>query len=195
VYLTNRAAYLISLGMGSEWEGMGARAIAARWLKMSHHERLKAVERILQENRDLTLDEFQAAEDASAARQSGQAYLDDVAVAAAVDNLASPNDMADLLGRLYQGEILDKKWTAYCLDVLARQRFNTRIPRLLPAGTRVYHKTGTIVGVVNDAGIIRLGDGTGLVVVVFVRDVRQGSSDEAGTLIAKVARLAYDAYR
>ncbi|GMU53123.1 MAG: hypothetical protein AMXMBFR33_22690 [Candidatus Xenobia bacterium] len=191
VFMTNRAAYLIALGMGQEWRGMSGREIAARWRKLDHAQRLAAVGRILKENQGLTLSRFQAAENASAAQA---AYADDVAVATVVDNLASPDDLADLLGRLYKNELLDKRWTEYALGILAQCKYKTRIPRLLPRGTTVYHKTGTIAGVVNDAGIIRLEDGTGLVVVVLVKDVARGSSDRASTLIAQIAELAYNAY-
>lgn len=189
--MTNRAAYLISLGMGSEWRGLSGRQIAQRWKQLDRAQRQKAIDKILAENRGLTLSRFQAAEDASAAQG---AYADDVAVATTVDNLASPNDLAELCARLYRGELLDKRWTGYALGILAQCKYNNRLPRNLPEGTVVYHKTGTIAGVVNDAGIIRLEDGTGLVVVVLVRDVGRGSSDTASSLIAKIAALAYDAY-
>ena len=189
--MTNRAAYLLSLGMGSDWRGMSGRAIAARWKQLDKAQRQKAIDRILAENKGTTLRKMQATEDASAARG---AYADDVAVATTVDNLASPNDLAELCARLYRGELLDKRWTRYALDILAQCKYNNRIPRNLPEGVTVYHKTGTIAGVVNDAGIIELSDGSGLVVVVLCRDVAQGSTDSASALIGKIAALAYETY-
>ncbi|HXE72471.1 MAG TPA: serine hydrolase [Candidatus Nitrosotenuis sp.] len=195
IWLPNRPAYLISLGLGSQWKGLSARQIARKWKAMSRQEKARAVQQVLAENRDLSLADFQAAEDESAGRQTGQAYLADVELAAALDNTCSPADLASLLGRLYQGQLLDRKWTRYALGVLGRQKFNSRLPRHLPAGTRVYHKTGTITGVVNDAGVIELPGGRGLVVVVLVRDVQEGCSAEAGALIGRLARMAYDTYR
>lgn len=191
ISMTNRAAYLLSLGMGSDWRGMTGAQIAARWRKLDRVERKRAIEKILAENQNLTLRKFQAAEDASAARG---AHADDVAVATTVDNLASPDDLAELCARLYRGELLDAKWTKYSLGILAQCAYNNRIPRDLPEGVTVYHKTGTIAGVVNDAGIIRLPDGNGLVVVVLVRDVGRGRSEAASSLIAKISALAYEAY-
>lgn len=195
VWLTNRAAYLIALGMGSEWRGLKARAIARRWEQMSLAQQHGAVERILAENRGLTLAAFQRVEDASAAQQTGQAYLDDVYLAGSVDNVASPGDVADLLARLYQGKLLDARWTRYCLGVLARQKYNSRIPRDLPRGTRTWHKTGTIAGIHNDAGVVEVGPGNAFAVAVFIRDIREGCGGRADRLIGRIARAAYDAYR
>ncbi|MBM3461874.1 MAG: serine hydrolase [Armatimonadetes bacterium] len=194
ISLTNRAAYLISLGMGSDFRGLGARAIAKKWLGMSAAERQAAVSRILAENRGLTRAAFQQVENASAARQTGQAYTDDVFLAATVDNLASPNDIAGLLRALWQGEILDARWTGYCFDVLSRQQYNTRIPRMLPPAVRTYHKTGTIAGIVNDAGVIKISKDSAIALAVFVRDVQEGSRSTAETAIARMSRAAYDTY-
>jgi beta-lactamase class A len=177
--------------MGSDWRGMSGSEIAARWEALDKGQRQKAIEKVLKENQGLTLRKFQAAEDASAAQG---AYEDDVAVATTVDNLASPNDLAELCARLYKGELLDKRWTGYALGILAQCKYNNRIPRDLPDGVTVYHKTGTIAGVINDAGIIRMEDGSGLVVVVLCRDVRRGSTDQASSVIAKISALAYEAY-
>lgn len=191
IYLKNRPAWLVSLGLGSQFRGLGPREIAAAWLRLSPAQRHEAARKIEAENRDLSLARFQAAEDASAERQS---HAENVLVAAAVDNMGSPSDFAELLALLWRGRILDAKWTDYCLGVLARQKYNTRIPRNLPAGVPVYHKTGTIAGVVNDAGVVRVGGGA-LVVVVFVRDVQSGRQAAAEELIGRIARAAYDAYR
>jgi hypothetical protein len=40
------------------------------------------------------------------------------------------------------------------LDILKRQKYGDRIPQQLPEGTDVAHKTGSIRGVRNDAGIV-----------------------------------------
>lgn len=191
IYLKNRPAWLISLGMGAQFRGLGPRQIAAKWLAMSSAQRHEAARAVEAENRSLSLSRFQAAEDASAARQS---HAENVLVAAAVDNMGSPSDFADLLAKLWKGEVLDDRWTDYCLGVLARQKYNTRIPRNLPPGTVVYHKTGTIAGVVNDAGIMEVGDEP-VAIAVFVRDVQSGRQAAAEELIGRIARAAYDAYR
>ncbi len=191
IFLTNRQAWLISVGQSSTFKGLGPAGIASRWKAMNAEQRHAAALQAEQENLKLSLSRFQQLEDASAARNT---HAEDVLVAGTVDNLASPGDLADLLVKLEAGELLDPKWTRFCLGVLGRQKYNTRIPRDLPEGVRVYHKTGTIAGVVNDAGLIELGDGQFLAVVVLVRDVGEGRSSAADQLIGRVARAAYDHY-
>ena len=113
-------------------------------------------------------------------------------VATTVDNLRSSADLATVLSQLYQGKLLNKSLTRFCLGVLSRQQFNTRIPRHLPEGTLVYHKTGTIAGVVNDIGIIEVPDVGSVLVVALVNQVGQGEGAQADEFIAQVARAAYD---
>lgn len=191
IFLTNRAAWLISLAHGSEFRGMGPAQIVSRWAALTHAQKEDAARRILAENEGLTVPQFQAIEDASESRP----YAQDMLVAEATDNVAPPAELATLLVRFVKGELLDAHWTQYCLDVLSRQQFNSRIPRLLPAGTPVYHKTGTLEGIVNDAGVIEISNDNHVVVVVLCKRVARGASSEAGTAIAHIARAAYDAFR
>lgn len=188
IFLTNRAAWLISLGQSSDFRGLDPRGIAAKWKSMTRVQRRQAAERAEAENRGLTLRQFQAIEDRSAATNT---HAEDVLVATTVDNMSSPTDLGILLEKLIDGKILDERWTEYCLGVLSRQRFNTRIPRLLPNSVRVLHKTGTIAGVVNDAGILELPNGRTVVVVVLVSQVGSGQSSRAERVIADVALAAY----
>lgn len=191
IYLTNRAAWLVSLGMGRGLKGLSARAIANKWLGLSPAARRESAARVVAENRKTSLAAIQRAEDASLSRP----YADDVRLAEAVDNLAAPADIAALLARLQRGELLDGEWTRYCLGVLGRQKLNSRIPRYLPRGVAVFHKTGTITGVVNDAGIIEIGPRSHVVVVVFCRNVARGGDGAAEALIGRISRAAYDHFR
>jgi beta-lactamase class A len=192
IFLTNRSAWLISLGKSSDFRGLRPQQIADKWNRLDRPARLAAALRAEKENQDLSLSDFQAWEDRSARVQSPE---ENMVVATAVDNKLSSKDLALLLEKLYRGQLLDKKWTAYCLGVLGRQTFNTRLPRSLPREIKVYHKTGTIAGVVNDVGILELEPGHGLVVVVLVQQVEDGAEGVAERLIADVASLAYKAYR
>lgn len=188
IFLTNRAAWLISLARSSDFKGLSPQQIAARWSKFNLEQRRAAALRAESENQGLSLSEFQALEDRSSRTNTP---AENVLVATTVDNLCSAHDLAVLLEKLYRGQLLDKNWTRFCLGVLGRQSFNTRIPRALPAGTKVYHKTGTIAGVVNDIGIIELGPGEAIVVVVLVQQIEDGDEGRAEQLIGEIARAAY----
>jgi beta-lactamase class A len=108
-------------------------------------------------------------------------------------NGASPDAIAALLGRLFRGELLPGASTDRILDAMRRCRTGDRRLRAgLPEGTDVLDKTGTVASCSNDAGIVRLPDGTHLALAVFTRGGRDGAArDEA---IARVARAAWLAF-
>jgi beta-lactamase class A len=106
---------------------------------------------------------------------------------------ATPEGMGELLRRLWEGELLSDSSTALLLDIMTRSTTGTaRIKGLLPPGTEVAHKTGTIGGTTNDVGIVTLPEGAGHVVtVVFVKESERDVSDRERA-IAHIARAVYD---
>lgn len=191
IQLTNRAAWLLTLGQSSDVKGKSPSQIAAFWKKQSPSARLAAAHRVEKENERLTLSRFQALENAS----ESQSHEENVLLATTVENFSSSNDLALLLAKLYQKRLLSAKSTQYCLGVLARQKFNTRIPKYLPEGVTVYHKTGTLAGVVNDAGLIDLGDGRAVIVVALVNQIGPGESAAADDFIGTISARAYESFR
>jgi len=192
IYIANRPGYLISLALGKEFRGRTPLQIAAIWKKKNMDERRKSIRAVLEEYKGLTLNKFEAVENSSAAQQTGTSYTGDVVVAEALDNICSPCDMTELLTKLYRGELLSTSSTRHCLAVMGRTKYNSRIPRDLPSSVRVFHKTGTICGIVNDAGIVEISKGSHVAVSVFVRDIREGRVQKASQIIARLARTAYD---
>ena len=84
------------------------------------------------------------------------------------------------------------------LDILSWQKMKTRLPSLLPLGTKVAHKTGTGARGIMDAGII-FKDGRPLCVLTVFTDhvpaaLPDGTPGFAGAyqLIGRMARLCYD---
>lgn len=105
---------------------------------------------------------------------------------------ASPEAMGNLLAMLHRGDLLSPAATDTLLSVMSRAvTGRARIPAMLPPGTPVAHKTGTISSTANDAGIITLPEGKGhLVVVAFVKGSRAGVHARERA-IASAARLAF----
>ncbi|MDA3627017.1 class A beta-lactamase-related serine hydrolase [Saccharopolyspora sp. WRP15-2] len=107
-------------------------------------------------------------------------------------------DQARVLDRLASGEALPPELTEHALGVLAEQQVRDRLPALLPAGVSCWNKTGELLGLRHDVGLI----GTGrpqLVIAVLVdeltddrslNDYRGGPACDA---IAALGRSAYDA--
>lgn len=70
------------------------------------------------------------------------------------NDLTSPREMAQLCEYIEQGRGLSEASREGVVDTLRRQQLNSRIPAGLPHGTIVAHKTGSLAGVRNDAGIV-----------------------------------------
>lgn len=103
---------------------------------------------------------------------------------------STPLAMVNLLRRIDNGELLKSASRSYLLQLMSRcETGKNRIRALLPFGTKVEHKTGTLTGVTDDVGFITLPDGRRIAVAVFAR----GGSDRART-IAEAARAIYDGF-
>lgn len=125
-----------------------------------------------------------------------------------VVNTTTPADVGRLLDLLLQG-MEDSAAAAYlgstpelcrlAIDILSWQKFNDKLPFLLPEGTRVAHKTGTGARNHNDAGIIYHGDEPSFILTVYTEHVPVELADgtsgayAAKNLIARLCRTTYDA--
>ena len=101
--------------------------------------------------------------------------------------------MAALLQRIYRKDLLKPESAELLLDIMRRCRTGAaRMRGLLPEGTVVAHKTGTIGGTTNDVGIITLPDGAGHVAIaVFVKaSEKDVPARERG--IAEISRAVHD---
>lgn len=106
---------------------------------------------------------------------------------------ATPGAMSELLRKIWDGEVLNKKNTELLLDIMKRcETGENRIKGMLPPETVVYHKTGTIGGTTNDVGIIELpGDAGAMVAVLFVKEA-EVETEESAKAIAQISRSLYD---
>ncbi len=106
---------------------------------------------------------------------------------------ATPDDMTSLLVRLWKRDLLTPKSSAFLIEMLGRcETGKTRIRGMLPDGTVVAHKTGSLGGVVNDIGIITLpGDAGHLALSVFTKASNR-PEEVSEKAIAEVARTIYD---
>lgn len=116
---------------------------------------------------------------------SGRAYAD------SDNNVTTPREMVRLLEMLVIDGPLSPGVRAQALDVMRRQQIRDRLPFHLPQGTEMAHKTGSIAGVRNDAGILFVSRGP-IIVCAFTRDLQD---DLAGTsAIAEVGRMVHGAF-
>ena len=87
------------------------------------------------------------------------------------------------------------------LDILTWQKLKTRLPSLLPAGTKIAHKTGTGSRGYMDAGIIWKNDRPQCILTAYTDHVPAALPDgtpgfaAAAQLIGRMARLCHDEIR
>jgi beta-lactamase class A len=108
--------------------------------------------------------------------------------AAGRENVSTPRELGRLVEMLHAGELASAEGTAEMLEVMAIPKGGT-IPGGLPGGVRVAHKTGSLGGVIVDAGVVLL---EGRPYVVSVMATLLGNSREAGPTLSEVVGIIHD---
>lgn len=115
---------------------------------------------------------------------TGRAYAD------ADNDVTTPREMITLLEMLVTEGRLSPWVRERALSYLRKQQVRDRLPFHLPLTADVAHKTGSIAGVRNDAGIMFVERGP-VLVCALTRDL---ASDTEGTAaVAELGRLVYEA--
>jgi beta-lactamase class A len=118
---------------------------------------------------------------------------------AGLQNLATAADLARLLQALWADAAdsaadapgaLTQQSAQEVLDVLAAQQITDALPRRLPAGTRIAHKSGWVDGVDHDAGIVfHPGAGPYVFAMCTTSALPRAAAAE---VVATAARAAWD---
>jgi beta-lactamase class A len=104
---------------------------------------------------------------------------------------STPTAMVDLLRRIYRAELIKPASRNYLMDLMSQcATGKNRMKAMLPFGTPVEHKTGTLNGLTDDIGFITLPDGHRIAIAIFAR----GGSDRPRT-IAEATRAIYDGFK
>lgn len=115
---------------------------------------------------------------------------DSKAFEAGLNNTTNAYDLSIIFERLAKGTAVDKESSEAMLDILFHQHFSTKIAGKLPKDVRVANKTGSIVAVNHDSGIVFLPDGRKYIIVMLSRGIE---SEEISTaLMANVSRIVYE---
>ncbi|MDR7544579.1 MAG: serine hydrolase [Armatimonadota bacterium] len=107
------------------------------------------------------------------------------------NNVTTPREMIALLEMLVTEGRLPRSVREQALFYLRKQQVRDRLPLHLPPGTDIAHKTGSIAGVRNDAGVLFAPRGP-VLVCAFTRDLKVDL--DGAMAIAEVGRLVYEAF-
>jgi beta-lactamase class A len=106
------------------------------------------------------------------------------------NNTTTARDLGRVLAAIADGRAASGSSCRQMLGVLGRQRFNEGIPALLPPGTTVAHKTGSITALYHDAGIVTTPAGRRYVLVILTRGLEEEA--DAHRLVAELARIVHE---
>lgn len=105
-------------------------------------------------------------------------------------NRLTAEDLAVILEAIAKGQAVDAEASAEMLEILERQHYRNKIPKLLPPEVRTANKTGRIRKVEHDSGIVFLPDGRAYVLVILSKGIQ--SRRLALRTIQKISKTVYD---
>ena len=104
------------------------------------------------------------------------------------ENTSTPEEMARLLGAIYQGRILKKELNELFIKQLSTLK-ESYIPHDLPAGVQVANKPGNLQNVRTDSGIVFVKDRP------FAMSVMTSSARDERAAERAISEIALEAYR
>lgn len=97
-------------------------------------------------------------------------------------------DTALYFEQLYKGDLEDADITSKMIDLLKGQKLNGKLPKYLPKGTIIAHKTGELGLITHDAGIIYSPKGD-YIIVVLSETPRPADAEEK---IARISKSVFE---
>ena len=110
----------------------------------------------------------------------------------AEDNRTSPRDMAYCLDKIYHRQMVSPDASDQMLDILKHQKLRDRLPKFIPTGWEIAHKTGLLRRACHDVGIVFSPGGDYLICVLTSHD---GTYKNAKQFIASLGRISFDYYQ
>lgn len=100
-------------------------------------------------------------------------------------------DTALFLERLYRGDLASSQSNEDMLELLKGQQINRKLPKYLPQGTVIAHKTGELGLVSHDAGIVYSSKGD-YIIVILSESRRPKDAEET---ISQISKSVYDYFQ
>lgn len=101
---------------------------------------------------------------------------------------STADDITLFFEKLYRGQLANTQYTQEMLDLLKAQTLNDKLPKYLPKGTIVAHKTGEIDYLSHDAGIVYAPNGNYIITVLSESDYPPGAEER----IAQISRAVFN---
>ena len=126
---------------------------------------------------------------------------EDYLCTAAQNDSTSPENMEKVLRMVYDKALFSPWVSEQMVDIMKRCHTNSRIPKHLPRGIEVAHKTGTMDKVANDCGIVYTEKGDYILCLFYNGNVATAEEYDANvkgsfsdTLLAELSRDIFTEY-
>lgn len=133
----------------------------------------------------------------------GRCWLntEDYLCTAPLNDSTSPENMEKVLHMVYDNTLFSPWVSQQMVDIMKRCHTNSRIPKHLPRGVEVAHKTGTMDKVANDCGIVYTEKGDYILCLFYNGNVataeeydRNVKGSLSDSLLADISRDIYAEY-
>lgn len=104
-------------------------------------------------------------------------------------NVTSPKELASLMVRVSQGELVSMRSRDRMLSIMQRTVNNSQLPQGLGEGATIAHKTGDIGTLIGDVGLVDMPNGKRYAVAAMVK--RAFNDDRAYELVQKMSSIIY----
>ncbi len=105
-------------------------------------------------------------------------------------NTTSARDLSVLLAAVHQGDLLSLRSRDRLFDIMRGTVSSSMLPAGISPEAQIAHKTGTISGMVGDAGIVDLPNGKRYAITVLVE--RPAGDGRGQELVRQVSSMVYD---
>ena len=126
---------------------------------------------------------------------------EDFRCTSAQNDSTSPENMEKVLHMVYDKALFSPWVSEQMVDIMKRCQTNSRIPKYLPNGIEVAHKTGTVDKVANDCGIVYTDRGDYILCLFYNGNVATPEEYDANvkgifsdTLLAELSRDIFAEY-
>lgn len=108
-------------------------------------------------------------------------------------NTTSPEDLSNLLLKIDREQLVSSPSKDRILQIMKQTQRNHLLPQGLGEGATIAHKTGDILSVLGDTGIIELPNGKLYIASILVK--RSDNDPQAELLIREISRTAYEYFQ
>lgn len=108
-------------------------------------------------------------------------------------NTTSPEDLSNLLLKIDRGQLVSSRSQERIMQIMQQTQRNHLLPQGLGQGATIAHKTGDLLSILGDTGIINLPNGKRYIASVLVK--RSDNDPQAESLIREISRTTYEYFQ